>query len=175
MAEGGEGRIQASETAYRLAGEVPPEIPEVPVCEAPHWPDRTPDRKTGIVTKYGTPRQQINPERPYIAQYDREYIGAPWFTRRDARIIAIDEEDQIITSQLNDGSTRQRRFTANTRVIMDIHDWYVGIPLSQARQSGGNLCDLEANDVASILHPDEAESANPNRGLTDLWGVFIVQ
>lgn len=157
---------------YGPAGEVEPPSP---ACEVPHFPDRTPDRKTGVVIMFGTPRQRIFPDRPYVMQYDRQYIGAPWYTRRDARIIEIDPQNQIITFQLSDGSTRQRRFTQNTQVIMDAHEWYRGMPMSQARQAGGNFCDFEEGDVASILHPDEAESANLNPNLTDLWGVFIVQ
>lgn len=143
------------------------------VCEVPHWPDRTPDRKTGIVIKFGNPRQEIEPDRPYIMKYDRVDIGYPYYTRRDARIVAIDRQNQIITFRLSDGSTRQRRFTQNTQVIMMAHEIRAGVPLY--RLTGGNSCDLKVGDVASILHPAEPESANPNPNLTDLWGVYIVQ
>lgn len=156
---------------YGPAGEVQPPA----YCEVPHWPDRTSDRKTGIIIFDGVSEQKIFPDRPYEIQYSREYIGAPWYTRRDARITAIDKENQIITFQLSDGSTRQRRSTQNTVVIMDVHEWRAGTPHSQLRLTGGNLCDLEIGDVVSILHPDEPESANPNPALTDLWGAYIVQ
>lgn len=157
---------------YGPAGEVEP---PAPACEVPHWPERTPGRKTGVQIMFGTPYQTISPDRPYIMQYWRQYIGGPWYTRRDARIIAIDRENQIITFQLSDGSTRQRKVTPNTIVIMDAHEVYRGMSASEWPQSGGNLCDLELDDAISILHPNEPESANPNPGLTDLFGLFIVQ
>jgi hypothetical protein len=177
LAAGGEGWIQASDTAYYPEGQAPPtpEPQPYPSCEAPHFTGRTPDRKTGVVIKFGNPRQEIEPDRPYVMKYDRVDIGAPWYTRRDARITAIDSQNQIVTFQLCDGSTRQRRFTKDTLVLMMAHNVYQGMPGNEYKQLGGNLCDLEVGDVASILHPNEAESANPNSSLTNLWGVFIVQ
>lgn len=173
---GAEGWIKVSQTAYYPEGQVPPTPTEVPpaYCEAPYWLDRTSCRKTGIVNMFGKLQQYIFPDSPYVVWYFKmpDRTNVP---RRDARITAIDRQNQIITFQLNDGSTRQRRVTPNTQVIMWAHDWYVGIPVSQAKQSGGNFCDLEVGDAVSILHPSEPEAANPNPGLTDLWGVFIVQ
>jgi len=174
-----EGWIQASETAYYPEGEVPPptptpETPPAAVCTEPYYTGRTSDRKTGVVINFGTPRQQIFPERSYEMWYFR-MPGNYFVSRRDARITEIDRQNQIITFQLNDGSTRQRRFTPNTQIVMIAHNVYTGMPYSEYKQTGGNLCDLEVGDVASMLHPNEPESANPNPNLTDLWGIFIVQ
>jgi len=108
-------------------------------------------------------------------QCDRVDIGAPWYTRRDARITAIDQANQVITFQLSDGSTQQRRFTESTLIVMMAHNVYRGMPRGEFKQLGGNLRNLEVGDVASMLHPSEPESANPNPGLTNLWGILIVQ
>lgn len=179
LARGAEVWIQASETAYYPEGEVPPSTPtpETPppaVCTEPHWKERTPDRKTGYYIVDGQYEQHIFPDNPYVMWYFKMPDGSYAF-RRDARIIAIDRENQIITFQLSDGSTRQRRFTPNTKVIMIAHEWKRGLPMSQLIQSGGNFCDLEVDDVVSILHPDEPEAANPDPNLTNLWGAFIPQ
>lgn len=176
---GAEVWIQASETAYYPEGEVPPSTPtpETPppaVCTEPYYAGRTSDRKTGVVINFGTPRQQIFPERSYEMWYFR-MPGNYFVSRRDARITEIDRRNQIITFQLNDDSTRQRRFTPNTQIVMIAHNVYAGMPYSEYKQTGGNLCDLEVDDVMSSLHPDEAESANPNLNLVDLWGILIVQ
>lgn len=163
--------------SYGPVGEVTP-VPEVPpvACEVPHWPERTPDRKTGYNISYGEYVEKIkSPEWPYQQWWWRISPEDFFASTRMARITAVDRENQIITFYIGNGVTVQRKFTSTTRVLMHAHEIYRGMPYSQARQWGGNLCDLEEGDAVAILHPNEAESANPNPGLTDLWGVFTVQ
>jgi hypothetical protein len=182
---GGEGWIQASETAYYPEGQVPPtpEPQPYPACEAPHFGGRTEDRKTGRCIFDGDYRPQIydpdtSPYAPYYngAYWTRLHIpGYDWIYRRDARIISIDPQTGVIDFYVGSGVTVKRQFTEATKVVMSAHEWYIGMPMTDAFRRGGNLCDLEAEDMAALLHPTlgEAQYLDPN--LTDLWGVLIVQ
>lgn len=160
----------------------PTETPSPPICEIPHFPDRTPERKNGITfdRDSGQSGQLIRPEGiptpPHFQWMElRWYPDLGSFTKRDGRITAIDRENQIITFDLGGGLVVQRRFTENTHVFMWAHEAYRGMPATESLQRGGNFCDLEVGDAASILHPSGEEGANPNPTLTDLWGVNIVQ
>lgn len=164
--------IKVSETAYALAGEVPP---SPAVCEIPHFPDRTTDRGTGYIDRFGEYRQYIFPDRAYEMRWINISSIGGWVSRRDARIIAVDRQNQTVTFQLSDGSSVQRRFVESTIAIMVAHEWRAPMMEDEAFQRGGNICDLEVGDVVSILNPNEAESAHPNPNLVDLWGIFFVQ
>lgn len=169
--------------AYGPVGEAPPaptpaptpETPPAAVCTEPFWKERTVEGRAGIVNYFGEHMQLMEPGRPYIMKYYRAYMRDPWYTRRDALIIQIDKQAQVVTYQLSDGSTRQRRFTRDTIMIMEEHDKYVGTPEEESVRYGGNLCDLGIGDAVSILHPHEPESANPNPNLVDLFGVLFVR
>jgi len=159
--------IQASETAYYREG-------EVPVCEAPHFSGRTPDRKTGKVVYAHGPEQKVFPDRPYAMRWI-DIGNGYWVSIRDARVTAVDIQNQIITFQLSGGVIIQRKVSYNTLVIMTPHDRTRAIPSEEMYQRGGNICDFEMGDFVSILHPNESESASPNPDLTFLWGAVFVQ
>lgn len=173
--------------AYGPVGEAPPiptpETPPAVVCTEPHWLERTPDRKTGYHFRDGNYRAQIydpdtSPYAPYYngACWTRLHIpGYDWIYRRDARIVSIDRQTGVIEFYVGSGVTVKRRFTQATRVVISAHEWYIGMPMSEAFRHRGNLCDLKVEDMASLLHPTlgEAQYLDPN--LIDLWGVLIVQ
>ena len=154
-----------------------------PVCEAPYFGGRTPDRKTGYHFAFGNYRPEIyNPDTsPYAPYYNGAYWtrlhipGYDWIYRRDARVISVDRQTGVIDFYVGSGVTVKRRFTEATRVVMSAHEWYRGMPMTDAFRHGGNFCDLEAEDMAALLHPTlgEAQYLDPN--LIDLWGVLIVQ
>lgn len=184
-----EGWIKASETAYYPEGEVPPptptpETPPAAVCTEPHWPERTPDRKTGYIIAFGEPWQEVH--HPDTSPYAPYYNGAFW-TRlhipgfpeltwiREAQIVSIDKERHIVTFYAGRDLNVQRRFTRDTRVVMAAHEVYRGMPSTESHQAGGNFCDLEEGDLVAILHPGFEEAVNLKPDLVDLWGVLVVQ
>lgn len=171
--------------AYGPVGQrpTPTEVPPA-YCEVPHWPVeiRTADRKTGVVIRYGNQRQEIYPEgNPTPPHYtwtriEPDFNFVIWM--RDGRITEIDRKNQIITFDLGGGLIVKRRFISDTQsdtqVVMRIHNTYSGMPLDEVWQTGGNLCDFEEGDAASILALSEGEVANPSaEGVA--WGVYIVQ
>ncbi len=89
--------------------------------------------------------------------------------------MSIDPQSGVIEFYVGGGQTVERRFTEATKVVMSAHEWYRGMPMTDAFRRGGNFCDLEAEDMAALLHPTlgEAQYLDPN--LIDLWGVLIVQ
>ena len=114
-----------------------------------------------------------NPIPPHYRRMRRTH-GSEWVTMREGKIQTINNETQIITLDLGNGLVVRRRFTENAQVMMNIHNAQTGMLESVITPIGGNLCDLEVGDAAAILHPSEAEGANPSPD-GDLWGVFIVQ
>jgi hypothetical protein len=159
--------IKANETAY-TSYTSPTE------CEIPHWIDRTPDRKTGYINYMGNYGPEIHePGYPWRWVLFEPYNT--WVTRREGKIIEIDNQNQIVTIDVGGGVTVLRRFTENTHVVMWAHEIYRGMPSDQARQTGGNFCDLEEDDAIGILDPNEGEAANPSVGPINLWGLEIVQ
>ncbi len=182
LTEGAEPWIHASETAYLPEGQTPPG----PIaCRIPHWPNRTPDRKTGYRISFGEYRPTLyDPDTsPYAPHYNGAYwrrfhippYDRNWIYVRDARIVSIDRESAVIEFYIGSGLSVPRRFTAHTDVLMAAHEVYVGMPSTESTLRGGNLCDLEVGDMVNILHPTlgEAQFVDPN--LIDLWGVLIVQ
>jgi hypothetical protein len=162
---------------YGPAGEATPEVPPA-VCEVPHWPDRTPDRKTGIVNFIGERLQIILPpgvENVDWVRFEDINLGAGIGWLRPTRITEIDRQNQIVTFDIGGGITVQRRIIPNTQIVMYVHEIYRGMPVSQGTQTGGTPCDLEKDDVAGIITLSQGEAVNPYSDLTDLWGVLIVQ
>ncbi len=150
-----------------------PYVKEAP-CQVPHFAPRFPERKTGYIDFFGTYQQEIFPDNPYVMRWFR--LGDSTFVyRRDARIVAIDRENSIVSFQLEGGAIIQRRFQENTIAIMIAHEFRSPMPTERAYQQGGNICDLEEGDFVSLIHPNEAEAANPNPNVIDLWGVMFVQ
>ncbi len=169
-------RVSGGATYWVRAGELVyhPEGEEAPPVERPYFQGRTSDRKTGEIIFHGERKAEIEPDRPYIIRTFRQFIGSPYYYRRDAIITEINSQEGIITFRLNDGSTIQRRFR-KTEVIMGAHERYVGQYDYEARQGGGNFWDLEVGDAVAILNSSEAAAANPAPGLIDLEGLYIVQ
>lgn len=164
----------------------PIETPPPPICEIPHWPDRTPDRKTGYTFfSDGTLIPQVyHPDTSPYAPYNNgaykdlivgSILGYDPLWVREAQIVSIDRERQIIEFYVGRSLNVQRRFTGDTYVVMAAHETYRGMKATEEFQVGGNFCDLEVGDLVAILHPDFGEAAGPNSTLTDLWGVLIVQ
>ena len=164
----------------------PTETPRPPVCEIPHWPERTPDRKTGLIIAFGKPYQELyHPDTSPYAPYDNgargmrmdipgtDYNASKWV--REAQIVSIDKENQIIKFYVGGGFNVQRRFTEETHVVMAAHEVYRGMPSPQARQCGGNFCDLEVGDIVGLVHLDKGGAVNLNPDVIALWGVLIVQ
>jgi len=164
--------------AYGLVGQIPPtpEAPPYPACEVPHFGGRTPDRKTGEVIRFGNQRQGVYPDGdpipPHYAWVEIQGINA-WVTKKDGQITTIDREKGIITFSLGDLVVK-KSFTSNTIVVMEAHETYRGMPVTESMRIGGNICDLEVGDAAAILHPSEAEGASPSPE-GPLWGIYIVQ
>lgn len=166
--------IRASRTDYLPQGQAPPG----PIaCVAPHWPDRTPDRKTGFNEAYGERTQWIFPDGTLASAGYVEFRHthtSQLLTQRDGRISGISEETGLITLDLGNGLVVRRKWTERTQVIMIASVSRVGMTYDEIKPLGGTLCDLEVGDAVAILHPSEAEGASPSPE-GDLWGVLIAQ
>jgi len=161
----------------------PTETPRPPICEIPHWPDRTPERKMGGYYFDGERWIEIHhPDNSPYAPYNNgaywKRLHIPGYDKiwvREAQVVSIDKENQLIKFYVGGGFNVQRRFTKEAHVVMTAHEQYRGIPMTEVYQLGGNFCDLEVGDLVALLHPDFGEAVNLNPDLIDLWGVLIVQ
>lgn len=169
---------------YGLVGQRPG--PPSPLsCQAPHYQNRTEDRKTGLIISFGNYRHEVHdPDTsPYAPYYNGAYwkrfhipgYGSNWVYVRDARIVSLDRGSGVLEFYVGGGLSVQRQFTQHTDVLMAAHEVYRGMKSTDSTMQGGNLCDVEVGDMVSVLHPtlDEAQYLDPN--LVDLWGVLIVQ
>ncbi len=157
----------------REGGAYEPYVKEAP-CQVPHFQNRTLARKSGAIEMKRGPIQKIFPE----VRYEMRWIDIgnnEWVSRRDARVVAVDRENSIASFLLSDGTVIRRKLTPTAIVIMQAWDWRSAMPIEQAFQRGGNICDLEEGDAVSLLHPDESQSAAPNPNLVDSWGILFVQ
>lgn len=147
---------------------------EEAACQVLHFQNRTSARRSGVIEMRRGPIQEIFPEVPYEMRWI-DIGNNEWVSRRDARVVTVDRENSIASFLLSDGSVIRRKFTPNAIVIMEAWDWRSAMPVEQAFQRGGNICDLEEGDAVSLLHPDESQSAAPNPNLVDSWGILFVQ
>ncbi|MCJ7793172.1 MAG: hypothetical protein MUP45_04350 [Candidatus Marinimicrobia bacterium] len=175
---GGEGWIQASQTAYYPEGQIPPtpEAPPYPACEVPHFGGRTPDRKTGYVNFIDNRILIVYPpDVKYVRYLDLSFIGRGQCWLRDTRVTKVDKENQVITFDLGGGQTVQREFSRDTLMIMWVNNVYRGMPEKEAELVGGNLCDIEPGDAVALIYPNRSEAISPNSALVNLWGMLCVQ
>jgi hypothetical protein len=182
LLKGAEGWIQTSKTAYYPEGQVPPTPTEVPpsYCEGPHWPNRTPDRKTGIIcdlSKWGC-YQYIHDPGDVTHRYFRPESGS-WTDdcwARSARITDIDRQTGTITFDVGGGLAIRRFFTRSTWIQMWVHEYTKDMLLTgQECPFGGNLCDLEVGDAARIYFKTEEQARAPDPAPSELLLLTIVQ
>lgn len=179
LEQGFEGWIKVSQTAYYPEGQVPtatpiPEKPPAAVCEIPHWPDRTPDRKIGCVNGVSERLQIVLMGAENVRWDDLRFIGRGIVWLRGAKIVELDNKNQIIAFDLGGGLVIQKKFTENTLVAMWAHNLYRGMPIEQVQQIGGNFCDLAVDDMVAIIFSSQQEAINPSTE-GELLGLEIVQ
>lgn len=164
--------------AYGPVGQRPTPTPrptevQPPACEVPHFPERTTDRQIGCVNSMGERLQIVLMGAENVRWDDLRFIGRGIVWLRGAKIIELDDKNQIITFDLGGGLVIQKKFT-ETLVVMWAHNLYRNMPIEQAQQIGGNFCDLAVDDMVAIIFSSQQEAVNPSTE-GELLGLEIVQ
>lgn len=156
-----------------------PQPPPYPVCEAPHWPDRTPDRKTGVIcdlTTWGCYKYIREPGTVSHRYFRASGMWTDDCWARSGRITDIDRQTGMITFDVGNGLIIRRFLTWSTWVQMWVHEYTRDMLLTGDEcPYGGNLCDLEVGDAVRIYFQTEAEARDPDPEPNELLFVTIVQ